>query len=115
MSYVNTTNPCRARLIARPGTDAVAEFSSRPYAQCPWGERIAGNGPSPIGRYRFPVTKNPGRLSKYTFETMKSGCGRSPNTLALRGVRSGIGRSPADARTSSLMWAARIFHAARDV
>ncbi len=67
----------------------------RPSCQCPCGSSTAGSLPArPAGRYRLPVTKCPGRLSKNTRSTVYPSRATRPCTTALSGVASGIGQRP---------------------
>ena len=59
---------CPVAISFRSSSSVASE--SRASAQCPWAKSTAGTLPVTFfGRYRLPVTKKPGALSKYTFST----------------------------------------------
>lgn len=85
--------------MQRAGTLFRSLFSSRPFWPCPCGDKMTGRRLRwPSGRYRLPVTMNPGRLSNRTFSTVNLSYGRSPHIRSCSGVRAGSGNSPAARR-----------------
>ena len=74
-------------------------WKKRASSRCPWANITAGTRPLMFfGRYRLPVTKNPGALSKYTFSTVYSPQSTLPWITALSGVLVGIGQRPSATR-----------------
>ena len=116
MSYEKATYPARAKVAHRAGTEQASESSSLPCVQCPCGQSTAGrDGPSSSGRYRLPVTKNPGRLSKYTFSVAYPSCSTLPNTRAFSGCLSGMGHRPQQQRIRWRRSCALRSHSSRSV
>ena len=108
--------PARAKVAHRAGTEQASESSSLPCVQCPCGQSTAGrDGPSSSGRYRLPVTKNPGRLSKYTFSVAYPSCSTLPNTRAFSGCLSGMGHRPQQQRIRWRRSCALRSHSSRSV
>ena len=116
MSYEKATYPARAKVAHRAGTEQASESSSLPCVQCPCGQSTAGrDGRSCSGRYRLPVTKNPGRLSKYTFSVAYPSCSTLPNTRAFSGCLSGMGHRPQQQRIRWRRSCALRSHSSRSV